>query len=78
MKRYTHFEEIDKDLKFLRLKSRIDKEQIKISFRESKEIVHETFSPLNLIADFAGSMIKKAFLLRVVDKIIGIGTGRRK
>ena len=62
MKRYTTFDEIDRDLKYLKLKSRIDKEQVKLGFKNSKEIISETFSPLNLIAGAVASLIKKAFL----------------
>lgn len=72
MKRYTSFEEVDQDLKYLRLKSQIDLEEIKMSVASTKETISETFSPINLIANTVGSIIKKAFLLRVVDRIIGI------
>lgn len=72
MKRYTTFKEIDKDLKYLRLKSQIDFEQMKLEIKQGKETISETFSPINLIASTVGSIVKKAFVLKVVDKIIGI------
>jgi len=78
MKRYTTFEEIDRDLKYLRLKSQIDLEEVKLGIHESKETISETFSPLNLIANTVGSILKKAFVLKVVDKLIGIKPVKKK
>lgn len=78
MKRYTTFEEIDRDLKYLRLKSQIDFEEVKLGFIKSKETAKESFSPMNLIASTASSIIKKAFVLKVVDKLIGIKTVKTK
>ncbi|WP_313112405.1 hypothetical protein [Aequorivita sediminis] len=78
MKRYTTFEEIDRDLKYLRLKSQIDLEEVKLGFTRSKETAKESFSPMNLIASTASSVIKKAFVLKLVDKLIGIKTVKTK
>lgn len=72
MKRYTNFDEIDRDLKFLRLKAKIDLEEVKLGVNEGKRNIMETLSPVNLIANTLGSIIKKTFVLKVVDKIIGI------
>lgn len=77
MKRYTTFEEIDRDLKYLRLKSQIDLEEVKIGLNRSKDVVSETFSPMNLIANTLGSILKKAFVLKMVDKLIGIKTVKK-
>lgn len=78
MKRYTTFEEIDRDLKYLKLKSKIDKEEIILGYRISKETISETLSPMNLIAGVVASIAKKAFFLRVVDKIIGGNSDKRR
>lgn len=72
MKRYKNFDEIDRDLKFLRLKSKIDMEEVKLGFNEGKRNVVETLSPVNIIANTLGSIIKRTFVLKVVDKLIGI------
>ncbi len=72
MKHYTSFDEIDRDLKYLRLKSKIDLEEVKLSLHRSKENIRETFSPINLIAGVVSSIIKKAFYLKVVDRLLGI------
>ena len=78
MKRYTNFEEIDQDLKYLRLKSKIDLEEMKIGFYNSKVTLKETFSPVTFIANTIGSIIKKTFILKVVDKLIGIKPVKKK
>ncbi len=70
MKRYSTFEEIDRDLKYLRLKSQINLEEVKLGLNQSKESVNETLSPVNLIAETLGPIIKKAFVLKLVDKLI--------
>ena len=78
MKRYTTFNEIDRDLKYLRLKSQIALEEVKLGLNESKEAISETFSPINLIAETLGAIIKKTFVLKVVDKLLGIKTVKKK
>jgi len=78
MKRYTTFEEIDRDLKYLRLKSQIDLEEVKLGLNESKETLHDTFSPMNIIASTVGSILKKAFVFKIVDKIVGIKPVKKK
>lgn len=78
MKRYTTFEEIDRDLKYLRLKSQIDLEEMKLGLNKSRETISETFSPLNLVANTVGSILKKAFVLKMVDKLIGIKPVKKK
>ena len=78
MKRYTTFEEIDRDLKYLRLKSQIDLEEVKLGINEGKETISETFSPINLVANTVGSILKKAFVLKMVDKLIGIKPVKKK
>ncbi len=78
MKRYTTFEEIDRDLKYLRLKSQIDLEEVKLGLAESKETISATFSPLNIVASTVASIVKKAFVLKMVDKLIGIKPVKKK
>ncbi len=77
MKRYTTFKEIDNDLKFLKLKSKIDLEEVKLGIKNSRETISETFSPLNMIASAVASIAKKAFFLKVVDNLLGITEKRR-
>ena len=68
MRVYSSFEEIDKDLKILRLQTEIDKEEIKLSIDQTKE----SLSPVSLIGSTIGSIIQKALVLKAVSKIIGV------
>lgn len=68
MKVYSSFEEIDKDLKILKLQTEIDKEEIKLSIDQAKE----SLSPVSLIGSTIGSIIQKALVLKAVSKIIGV------
>lgn len=67
MKVYKTFEEIDKELKILRLQSKIEKEQLKINIEEIKE----DFSPVSMMGNILGGLAKKAVLLKMVSGIIG-------
>ncbi len=78
MKQYTTFEEIDRDLKYLKLKSKIDLEEVKLGFTQTKESFTHSLSPVNFIASTAGSIMKKAFVLKMVEKIVGIATVKKK
>tara|TARA_R100000935_G_C2820056_1_gene159305 strand:- start:626 stop:874 length:249 start_codon:yes stop_codon:yes gene_type:complete len=78
MKRYTTFEEIDRDLKYLRLKSQIDLEEVKLGITKSKETISDTFSPIGIVANTVGAILKKAFVLKAVDKLLGIKPVKKK
>lgn len=68
MRIYSSFDEIDKDLKILKLQTEIDKEEIKLSLDQTKE----QLSPMSLIGSTVGSVIQKALILKAVSKITGI------
>ena len=72
MKRYTTFEEIDRDLKYLRLKSKIDKEETKLSLQYAKGSLNEVFSALGVIVGALGSIAAVAFIFKMVGKLVGI------
>lgn len=68
MKEYSSFEEIDRDLKILKLRNQIDKEEIRMSIEHTKE----SLSPISLIGGVLGSIVQKAFVLKAVSKIFGV------
>lgn len=68
MRIYSSFEEIDKDLKILKLQTEIDKEEIKLSIDQTKD----SLSPVSLIGSTIGSIIQKALVLKAVSKIMGV------
>jgi len=72
MRRYTNFNQIDRDLKYLKLKSQIDKEELKLHFNLSKDKLKETMNPLSFVASTMGAIVQKALVLKIVNKILGI------
>lgn len=68
MKEYSSFDEIERDLKILKLQKQIDREEIKLSYQLTKD----NLSPLSLIASIAGSVLQKALVLKAVSKIFGV------
>ncbi|MFO7721522.1 MAG: DUF6327 family protein [Gillisia sp.] len=68
MKEYSSFDEIERDLKILKLQTQIDREEIKLSY----ELTRESMSPLSLITSIAGSVIRKALVLKAVSKVFGV------
>jgi len=68
MKEYSSFNEIDRDLKILKLQNQIDKEEIRLSIEHTKE----SLSPISLVGGMLGSIMQKAFVLKAVSKIFGV------
>lgn len=68
MKEYSSFDEIDRDLKILKLQTQIDKEEIKLSY----ELIKDNMSPLSLITSISSSIIRKALVLKAVAKVFGV------
>jgi hypothetical protein len=68
MKEYSSFEEINRDLKILKLQNQIDKEELRLSIEHTKG----SLSPISLIGGMLGSFAKNAFVLKAVSKIFGV------
>ena len=68
IKSYSTFKEIDKDLKILKLQKQIDREQIKYDMNSFKSGV----SPIAMAASTVGAIAKKAFVVKLTNKIFGI------
>jgi hypothetical protein len=67
MKEYRSFDEIDRDLKILKLQSEIDKEEIKLNVRRTKE----GLNPKYLFKNAAYVVKRKALELTAVAKEVG-------
>ena len=72
MKRYTTFDEIDRDLKYLKLKSQIDEEELKLNIATTKESFKDSFSPISLIGGIIGSIAQKALVVKIANTILGV------
>lgn len=72
MKRYSSFDEIDRDLKYLKLKSKIDLEEMKLSITSTKDMVADSLSPMNLLAGTVATLARRSFYGKVVDRFVKI------
>lgn len=68
MRVYSSFEEIDKDLKILKLQTEIDKEEIKLSLDQTKE----NLTPKSIFKSSLGAVAQKILALKAVHKILGV------
>ena len=67
MRQYNNFEEIEWDLKLLKLQSEIDKERIFLSYNHLKE----SLSPLRILKRSAGTIFKSALIYKGASKVLG-------
>jgi len=68
MKIYETYEEVNHDLKILKLQTQIDKEKIRLATNSIKE----DFSPVSVASGIIGKIAKRALILKAVAKIVGI------
>lgn len=64
-KRYSSFEEIDRDLKVLSLQQQVDKESLKLNFQNTKNSLY----PTNLLGGIGG-IVQKLLLSLVAKKVL--------
>lgn len=67
MRVYNSFKEIDRDLKYLKLKKQIGAQTVKLNYAQTKESI----SPVTIVSSTLGSIAKKVLFLKVFNKIIG-------
>ncbi|MGB5980767.1 MAG: DUF6327 family protein [Nonlabens sp.] len=65
---YNNFDELDRDLKYLKLQQEVHKETMKLNLHEVKE----SLSPINIATNMIGAIAKKAFVLKAVNKLVGL------
>lgn len=73
MKVYKTFEEIDRDLRILRLETKIHREELKINVAEIKE----DLSPVSLVGNLVGALAQKAVVMKVIGSMAGFLRTRR-
>ncbi len=71
MKVYSNFDEIDKDLKILKLKKQISEEEVRLNLNEAKSGVTSGFSPMSTVSSMIGSVLQKAIVAKLVGKLFG-------
>ena len=67
MRQYNNFDEIERDLKLLKLQSEIDKERIFLSFNHTKE----SLNPVRILKRGAGTIFNTAMFYKVASKVLG-------
>lgn len=67
MREYKNYEEIDRDLKLLKLQKEIDKERVLLSYNQTKE----SLSPKRILKSAAGSIFKNALVLKGATSVLG-------
>ncbi len=67
MKEYSSFEEIDRDIKILKLQNQIDKEEVKLRMEQTKEAL----SPLSILGSSVKAAYKKVQEFKAVVTAVG-------
>lgn len=67
MREYKNFNEIERDLKLLKLQKEIDKEKVILSYNFTKE----SLSPKRILKNAAGSIFKNALILKGATSVLG-------
>ncbi|WP_213521092.1 DUF6327 family protein [Nonlabens sp.] len=67
MRVYNSFEEIDSDLRYLKLQQQVQQEMMKLQVNEVKD----RLSAASILTNIISSIAKKAVVLKIVDKLLG-------
>lgn len=71
MKVYSNFDQIDKDLRILKLRKQIGEEELKLSVNQVKGGVNLGLSPLSTVSTMLGSLLQKAVVAKLLSLIFG-------
>lgn len=68
MREYSSFDQIDRDLKILKLQTQIDREEMKLSYGQTRH----NLTPGALAGSMITSIAKKAIIAKAIAKLSGI------
>lgn len=71
MKVYNNFEQIESDLKILKLRKQIGEEELKLSLNQLKGGVSSGLSPVSTISSIISSLLQKAVVAKLLSVIFG-------
>ncbi|MDT0555592.1 hypothetical protein [Patiriisocius hiemis] len=71
MKQYTTFEELDRDIKYYKLKANIEQEELKMGFSQTQDQIENLLSPVSILMNILSGIAKKAAVLKIVDLFFG-------
>lgn len=69
MRVYSNFEEIEQDLKILKLKKQIGEEEMRLNMNGMKDSLNTGLSPVSSIGTMLGSFLQKAVIAKLVSSI---------
>ena len=73
MRQYSNFNEIDRDLKLLKLQQDIAKEEISLNVNRTKE----SLKPMAIVKTLAGTVLKSAMVFKTVNKLLSVITKKK-
>ncbi|MFT6799405.1 MAG: hypothetical protein ACJAWA_001534 [Nonlabens sp.] len=68
MRVYNSFDEIDRDLRYLKLQQQVQQETMKLQINEVKD----KLSAVAVLSNIISSIAKKAELIKVAKKLLGL------
>jgi len=71
MREYSSFEEIEHDLKILKLKRQISEEEVRLNMNGAKNGLSSGFSPVSSLGSMVGSLLQKAVVAKLLSSIFG-------
>lgn len=71
MKVYNSFDQIEQDLRILKLKKQISQEELRLNVNGAKNGISSGFSPVSTIGTMIGSLLQKAVVAKLVGTIFG-------
>lgn len=74
MRHYSNFEEIDRDLKLLKLQMDIDKERIYLSYHHTKE----SLAPSSIIKNMFGKLLNNSYIHKGTSTVLGFVADKLK
>lgn len=74
MRQYRSFDEIDRDLKLLKLQQDISREEISLSVNRTRE----SMAPKEIFREFSAKFLSSSMFYKMLGKIMQKKTSRRK
>ncbi|WP_405211315.1 hypothetical protein [Dokdonia sp. Asnod2-E02] len=71
MRVYNNFDQIEHDLKILKLKRQISEEEVRINVNGAKTGMSSGLSPVSSIGNLVGSLVQKAVVAKLLSAIFG-------
>ncbi|AEE19152.1 hypothetical protein JM84_0485 [Dokdonia sp. Hel_I_63] len=71
MREYSSFEQIEHDLKILKLKRQISEEEVRLNVNGAKNGMSSGFSPVSSLGTLVGSLLQKAVVAKLLSTIFG-------